>query len=122
MEKPKKRDLKKEPKTYMCESSLYRLLKFVEDQQERDPTGATWCKPEDMTPRKSRRIFTDPHAAYRQEDIEIRFRQLMERLSVYEPESNLYRIKNSKIICKVFDSQIRKYEKATMDTKCILSE
>ena len=77
---------------------------------EKDPAGGSWGHYEDMTPRKTVRIFTDPHGSYRREDIDLRFRQLLERLSVFESDTNLYCLKKSKIIFKVFDKQIKEFE------------
>ena len=57
------------------------------------------------------RYFKNPDEYHPQAPIESRFKSLMERLTVYEPSSDIYRLRNSKIVVQVFSEQM-----ATIDT------
>ncbi len=82
---------------YLIDFEVFRLLKFIEDQQETDSTKKTSGSTE------FKRIFNDKTKLYSRVDIELRFKQLLERLTVYIPESDIYKVKASKTICRVFD-------------------
>jgi len=69
-------------------------MKFSEDLIEKEDN-------------KYKRIFLDPKGAYKRIDLEKFFKNLLIKLTkIYDPETEMYTISNSKVVTKVFINQI----------------
>jgi hypothetical protein len=69
-------------------------MKFSEDLIEKEDS-------------KYKRIFLDPKGAYKKSDLEKFFKNLLIKLTkIYDPETEMYSISNSKVVTKVFINQI----------------